>query len=102
MCCSSYDYLSSKTSENLLGRGLVNIAVPAGEKGGQFLPQVSKIWAKFKFFGQNQNSNLAKYLFLEITMLLGRNFFSGQEFQTIFCPIHKVLENHDLGKRHKI
>ena len=55
MCCSSYEYLSSKTSGNLLGRGLVNIAVPAKGEGGQFRPQVFKIWAKFKFFGQNQN-----------------------------------------------
>ena len=63
MCCSSYDYLSSKTSGNLLGRGLVNITVPAGGAGEAIAPQVFKIWAKFKFFGQNQNSNWAKYLF---------------------------------------
>ena len=31
-------------------------------------------------------------------MISGRNFFSVQESQTIFCPLHKVLENHDLGQ----
>ena len=91
MCCSSYDYLSSKTSRNLLGRGLVNIAVPAGGKGGQFSP-------KFPRFGQNSNfsgkikikikQNTFYFFFLEITLISGQNFFSGQEF----------LENHDLGK----
>ena len=35
-------------------------------------------------------------------MILGRNYFFVRESQTIFCSFHKVLENHDLGKRHKI
>ena len=85
MCCSSYDYLSSKTSGNLLGRGLVNIAVPAGGKRGEIAPP------KFSRFGQNSNfSGKVKIqigqntFFLEITMISGRNFFSGQEFQTNF------------------
>ena len=29
-----------------------DIAVPAGGAGGQLPPQVSKIWAKLRFFGQ--------------------------------------------------
>ena len=41
------------------------------------------------------------FFFLEITMILGQNFFFVRESQTI-CPIYEVLENHDLGKRHKI
>ena len=35
-------------------------------------------------------------------MILGKNLFLVCESQTIFCSIHNVLENYDLGKRHKI
>ena len=35
-------------------------------------------------------------------MILGQNLFYVRESQTIFCPIRNVLENPDLGKRHKI
>ena len=35
-------------------------------------------------------------------MILGQNLFLVCESQTIFCPIRNVLENYDLGKRHKI
>ena len=31
---------------------LRTIAVPAGGAGGAIAPQVSKIWAKLRFFGQ--------------------------------------------------
>ena len=31
-------------------------------------------------------------------MILGRNFFLSENLRQFFCPIHKVLENHDLGK----
>ena len=40
--------------------------------------------------------------FLEITMILGQNLFLVCKSQTIFCSIRNVLENYDLGKRHKI
>ena len=30
----------------------ITIAVPVGGAGGTIAPEVSKIWAKFKFFGQ--------------------------------------------------
>ena len=40
--------------------------------------------------------------FLEMTMILGQNLFLICESQTIFCSIRNVLENYDLGKRHKI
>ena len=35
-------------------------------------------------------------------MILGRNLVFVRESQTIFCPMHEVLENHDMGKCHKI
>ena len=35
-------------------------------------------------------------------MILGQNLFLVRESQTIFCPIRNLLENYDLGKRHKI
>ena len=35
-------------------------------------------------------------------MILGQNLFLVCESQTIFCSIRNVLENYDLGKRHKI
>ena len=35
-------------------------------------------------------------------MILGQNLFLVCESQTSFCPIRNVLENYDLGKRHKI
>ena len=35
-------------------------------------------------------------------MTLERNMVFVRESQTIFCPFRKVLENHDLGKCHKI
>ena len=80
MCCSSYDYLSSKTSGNLLGRGLVNIAVPAWGKGGKFPPSFQDL-GKIQIFWAKSKLKLGKTpFFLEITMISGRNFFSGQEF----------------------
>ena len=59
--------------------------------------------------------NLGEDLFLENTLILGRKLENMrpissedlfcfmilvfvQESQTIFCPIHKVLEYHNLGK----
>ena len=33
-------------------RTVGGIAVPAGGAGGAIAPQVSKIWAKLRFFGQ--------------------------------------------------
>ena len=98
MCCSSYDYLSSKTSANLLGRGLVNIAVPGGGQGGNCPPSFQDL-GKIQIFRAKSKFKLRKIpFFLEITMISGRNFLSGQKFPTIFCSIHKVLKNHDLGK----
>ena len=42
-------------------------------------------------------------LFSENTMILGRNLVFVREFQTIFFVlIVKPIENHDLGKCHKI
>ena len=35
-------------------------------------------------------------------MILGQNLFLVCVSQTIFCSIRNVLENYDLGKRHKI
>ena len=46
--------------------------------------------------------NASKHFFFEIIMILGQNLFYVRESQTIFCPIRNVLENPDLGKRHKI
>ena len=48
------------------------------------------------------NSSEEFSFFLEITMILGQNLFLVCESQTIFCSIRNVLENYDLGKRHKI
>ena len=48
------------------------------------------------------NSSEDFSFFLEITMILGQNLFLVYESQTIFCSIRNVLENNDLGKRHKI
>ena len=85
MCCSSYDYLSSKTSGNLLGRGLVNIAVPAGGEGGAISPPNFQDLGKIQIFRAKSILKLGKIpFFLEITMISERNFFSGQKFQTNF------------------
>ena len=52
---------------------------------------------------KNMRLNSSKeFFFLEITMILGQNLFLVCESQTIFCSIRNVLENYDLGKRHKI
>ena len=48
------------------------------------------------------NSSEEFSFFLEITMILGQNLFLVCESQKIFCSIRNVLENYDLGKRHKI
>ena len=83
MCCSSYDYLSSKTSGNLLGRGLVNIAVPAGGEGGQ-LP------SKFPRFGQNSNFSG------KIKIQIGQNTFffkDHHDFRTKFLLRPRISDN---------
>ena len=35
-------------------------------------------------------------------MILGQNLFLVCKSKTIFCSIRNVLENYNLGKRHKI
>ena len=51
----------------------------------------------------NSTEDFSIFFFcLEINMILGQNLFLVRESQTISCPIRNVLENHDLGKRHKI
>ena len=48
MIIQSCAYLT-EVSEHFAGK---TIAVPAGGAGGAIAPQVSKIWAKLRFFGQ--------------------------------------------------
>ena len=64
MCSSSYDYLSSKTSGNLLGRGLVNIAVPSGEEGGAIFPPSFQDLGKIQIFRTKSKLKLGKIPFL--------------------------------------
>ena len=40
--------------------------------------------------------------FLEITMISDEISSLSENLRQFFCPIRKVLENHDSGKRHKI
>ena len=48
------------------------------------------------------NSSENFYFFLEITIILRQNLFLVYESKKIFRSIRNVLENYDLGKRHKI
>ena len=83
MCCFSYDYLSSKTSENLLGRDPVNIAVPAGGKGGAIFPPSFQDLGKIQIFWAKSKLKLGKMPFF---------FRDYHDFKTKFLLRPRILD----------